>query len=184
MESMRTTDELVDSALAKSEHLLWQMSKLGIADDSEDQCDSTPTSVGTSRNTWGSFSCSESEDEFTPLETEHRCEVSLLTLEEDLCVRLRELEEELQIVRRLSECSTSCNCQATEQHAIACLAGLPTPACPLPLTLHNIRTQWAPSALSAPVCELRPSSGNGRLCKFAFLALEHRVQCESLEANI
>jgi len=180
-QNMLTTDELIDSALARSQRLLWELSKLGIDDDLDDQSVNTPTSTGTSSNTWGSFS-SESEDESSHLESEHTSMASLQTNEAELCLRLRGLEEELRGVMSLHECSVSCSCYSPEPQVATCLAGksLPQgepPKSKHPIASHNLRAPWACSARSAPVRGHDTRSRNDIVCKF--VGVTEVLACES-----
>jgi len=186
-EKMFTTDELVDSALARSQHLLSELTNFGLDDKLDDQGDSTPTSTGTSNNTWGSFSSNESEDESSRAESEPRSVAHLQTLEEELCGRLRDLEEELRVVRKVSECSVACSCNLPESQVTTCLVGKPlsskellTTTSPIPLLSRNLVASLMSRPRSAPVFGIPTRSRKGPLCKF--VAVTRAIACESFEA--
>jgi len=110
----RPTEALADAALAKSQRLMRKLSNLGLDADLDDRGYTSPTSSGGCNTTWGSphesGSSSESEDEsWREVEHEHGCDTSWKSLEEELCVRLARIEEELQLMRELDECGHSCN---------------------------------------------------------------------------
>lgn len=111
------TEALADAALMKSQRLIGELSKLGLAADSDDQMDiSTPTSAGSSFTTWsrrsstGTASSSESEDDTWRAESEDRFDDTLHRLEEELCLRLRGIEEELRLMRELYQRGGACQC--------------------------------------------------------------------------
>jgi len=111
----RPTEALADAALARSQRLIRKLSNLGLDADSDDQGDSSPSSSGGCNTTWGSRqesgSSSESEDEsWREVEYERSCDTSWKSLEEELCVRLGRIEEELELMRELNECGHSCHC--------------------------------------------------------------------------
>lgn len=94
---------LADAALAKSTRLIGELSKLGLALDSDDQGDISPTSIGASSTFCGSTSSSESDDESWRTESECKSNATLQSLEAELCQRMRRIEEELRLLRKLHE---------------------------------------------------------------------------------
>lgn len=121
------TEILADAALAKCQLLL---SKAGLALACDDRQDHSPSSNGTGKTSWRSTSCSESEDENWRNEYEHTSDVSVQGLEDELCMRLGRIEEELRLVRQLGELACSSNSQTSTPCARAPSQGSVTSTSP------------------------------------------------------